>query len=138
MNGKSLITLHAFLLISGSCSRYSREEQVVVDAYNGARKCILAGDYEGVKRTLSADRLKGIEDMMAKNKKTFSDIIDSIKQYVPSEVKITKITFMESAGVFLNLEGSRDGKTIQGNSFLKKEAGVWKVDTETWFWQGTK
>lgn len=119
-----------------SCSGYSPDEQAAVDAYNGARSALQAGNEQNLRKALSAERVKGIEEMIARNGQKFSDFMASQRQYVPSEVKIVKVTVMDENGVFINLEGTRGDQTIQGNAFVKKEGGSWKLDGETWFWKG--
>lgn len=117
--------LWVVLLSLASCSRGPTNEQAVNEAYTNYRKAIQDGNLEALKQCVSAEKNKEMKGEDSQQK------LGLIKQLMPKEVKIVKIT-IENDKAVLEVQAGMAGQSMNGKVDLVKEAGRWKIFKESW------
>lgn len=93
--------------------------------YLEQQKALKAKDLAGLKKVMSAQRVKEMADPK------FKEMIDMIAEMAPTDVKILGGTQTGDTAT-LNATGKQGPETMKGEITLLKEGGAWKVDKESW------
>ena len=88
-------------------------------------KALVAGDIAGVKRGVTADRVKEMDSP------DFKKMFGLVQALQPKNIKITGGT-MDGDTATLLATGKDESGTTNGTITMVKEGGAWKVKEEEW------
>ena len=94
-------------------------------AYEAYRKVLLAGNIAGLKKAVSKDRAKDMDDP------DFPKMLPLVQEMTPKTVKITAGSVDGGTAILLT-EAKEKGETSTGKITLVKESGAWKIAKEEW------
>lgn len=95
-------------------------------AYAAYAKSVSSGNFAAVKKAVAAERLKQME-----RDPDFEKMFPLIQAMQPKNIKITGGA-IDGDTATLIATGSSDGDPANGIITMKREAGSWKVDNESW------
>jgi hypothetical protein len=95
-------------------------------AYMAYTKAFASGDMAALKKMVSADRAKAMDDPQ------FKEMFSMMQSMQPKDIKVTGGT-MTSKDANLNVEAKAEGNTkTTGTVHMILEDKVWKVEKESW------
>jgi hypothetical protein len=95
-------------------------------AYMTYTKAFASGDMAALKKLVSSDRAKAMDDPQ------FKEMFSMMQSMQPKEIKVTGGT-MTSKDANLNVEAKAEGNTkTTGTVHMILEDKVWKVEKESW------
>ena len=99
--------------------------------YRANEKAVATGNYEGYKKTMSAESLKQMDAQTKEMKKTPKEILEFMKVVSPTDVKITDLK-VDGKKATLSVTGKSDGQAMKGSVDMVEENGQWKVGKQEW------
>jgi hypothetical protein len=99
--------------------------------YRANAKAIAAGDYDGYKKTMSAEAQSKMDAQVKEMKKTNKEVMEFMKMMAPSDVKLTDLK-VDGKKATLSMTGKSDGQMMKGSAEMVEEGGQWKMGQQSW------
>ena len=94
-------------------------------AYLAYTKVLVAGDLSAVRKAVTAERAKQMDDP------DFAKMFPLIQAMEAKNINVTSGT-IDGTSATLAVTGKSDGSDATGTVSMKQEKGVWKVEQESW------
>jgi hypothetical protein len=99
--------------------------------YMSLLKAVAAGDFEGYKKCMTKESVKGIEQQTRETGIDPKKGMEFLKAMTPTELKFTSLK-VDGKKATLEATGKVDGEPNKGTIALEEEDGQWKVANQSW------
>jgi coenzyme F420-reducing hydrogenase alpha subunit len=99
--------------------------------YRANAKAIATADYDGYKKTMSAEAQSKMDAQVKEMKKTNKEVMEFMKMMSPTDIKLTDLK-VDGKKATLSMMGKSDGQMMKGSADMVEEGGGWKMGQQSW------
>ena len=99
--------------------------------YLALLKAVAAGDFEGYKKCMTRESVKGIDRQTKETGIDPKKAMEFLKAMTPTELKFTALK-VDGKKATLEATGKVGGEANKGTVALEEEDGQWKVANQSW------